>query len=118
MKTAFAVACLLAGSAAAEVPRDCTIATVRERVMPEQSGGPQRPIEEGEVVSPRTEAGAFQVIIACGPKRYFAVFTSASNFNRSVFNVGSAVRVNVENDEIHIESRAGTRATGRLTADR
>lgn len=59
MKTAFAVACLLAGSAAAEVPRD-----------------------------------------------------------RSAFNVGSAVRVNVENDEIHIKSRAGTRAAGRLTADR
>jgi hypothetical protein len=59
-------------------------------------------------------AAAFQVIIACGPKTYFTVFTSAGNFNRSAFNAGGAVRASIENGEIHIESRDGTRATGRL----
>lgn len=119
MKTSLTVACcLLAGIAAAEYPRDCTIAAVRERVMPEQSGGPQRPIEEGEATPAPRNAAVFQVVIACGAKRYFAVFTSAGNFNSSAFKAGSAVRVNVEGDEIRIENRDGTRVTGRLTADR
>lgn len=119
METRLAFACcLLAGIAAAEHPHDCTITAVHERVLPEQSAGPQRPIEEGEIAPPPSNAAVFQVVIACGQKKHFAVFTSAGNFNRSAFDAGRAVRVSIEDGVIRIEGREGTHATGRLAVDR
>lgn len=94
MKTSLiTVSVLLFGTAmAADSPEDCTITAVRERVLAEQSGGPQRAIEEGQAVSSAKGPAVFEVVVACGQKKYFAVFTAGSKFNRGDFDTRRAVR--------------------------
>ena len=94
MKAALTIASvLLAATLTAAVnAQDCMIQSVRERVLAEQSGGPQRATEEGQAVSPARSPAVFEIAIACGPKKYFAVFTAGSKFNRTDF--GALLREN------------------------
>lgn len=120
MKTSVMIASvLLTGTAmAADSLQDCTITAVRERVLAEQSGGPQRATEEGEALSPARSPAVFEVAIACGQKKYFAVFTAGSKFNRTGFDTRRAVRVSIKDGKIQIENGEGAQATGRVTAER
>lgn len=59
----------LTGTAmAAESLQDCTIKAVRERVLAEQSGGPQRATEEGEPALSASGPAVFEVV-AVSPLR-------------------------------------------------
>jgi hypothetical protein len=91
---------------------------VRERVLAEQSGAPQRATEEGEPAPSASNPAVFEVVIACGQKKLFSVFTSGGKFDRTAFHTGRAIRVEIEDRKIRIENREGTQATGRLTAER
>lgn len=120
MKAAFTIAGVLlaATSTAAENAQDCMIQSVRERVLAEQSGGPQRATEEGEAAPSATDPAVLEVVIACGQKKYFAVFTRGGRFDRADFDTGHAVRVHIDDGKIRIENRKGTQTTGWLTAER
>ena len=120
MKTSLiVVSVLLTGTAmAADSPEDCTITAVRERVLAEQSGGPQRATEEGEAVPSATSHAVFEVVVACGQKKYFAVFSAGSKFNRTDFDTQRAVRASIKDGKIQIANREGAQATGRVTAMR
>lgn len=120
MKTSLMIAGVVLTGAAmdAESPQDCTITSVRERVLAEQSGGPQRATEEGKPAPSARNPAVFEVVIACGQKKYFAVFTRGGKFDRTDFDTRHAVRVHLEDGKIRIENPKGTQATGRLTAER
>lgn len=120
MKTSLTIMSVLlaATSTAAENAQDCMIRSVRERVLAEQSGGPQRATEEGEPAPSATGPAVFEVVIACDQKKYFAVFTRGGKFERTDFDTGHAVRLHIDDGQIRIENRKGTQATGQLTAER
>lgn len=120
MKTSLIIASvLLTGTAmAGDTLEDCRITAVRERVLAEQSGGPQRATEEGQTVSSAKGPAVFEVVVACGQKKYFAVFPVSGKFNRTDFDTRRAVRASIEDGKIQIENGSGTQATGRVTAER
>ena len=120
MKAALTIASVLLAvtSTAAENTRDCMIQSARERVLAERSGGPQRATEEGEAAPSATDPAVFEVVIACGQKKYFAVFIRGGKFDRNDFDTGHAVRVHIDDGKIRIENRTGNQATGWLAAER